>query len=214
MPNPKNNILKLKVMKWKDLTLRQFNELSAVQVDNEEEKVIEYARIVFGDEILDLPLSQFAEKIKDLEFLNEELVEKVPPKKITINNREYEVSGLLGSITTAQYIDFNNHLKTRELNKMLSVFVIPKGHKYNDGYDMEEVMEDIMDMPITIVNNLSAFFLRQYDKSIRVILSYLTKKVVNKTKMSKEEKRLMEALLRVTELSLTPSSFVKLPTTH
>lgn len=196
-------------MKWKDITLRQFNELSQVQVDNEEEKVIEYARIVFGDEILDLPLSQFAEKIKDLEFLNDEIVEKVPPKKISINNRDYDVTGLLGSITTAQYIDFNNHLKGKELNRMLSVFIVPKGHKYNDGYDMEEVMEDILDMPITIVNNLSAFFLRQYAKSIKVILRCLTHKLTRGKKMSKEERDLMKALLRVSELSLTPSSFVK-----
>lgn len=196
-------------MKWKDITLRQFNELSQVQVDNEEEKVLEYARIVFGDEILDLPLSQFAEKIKDLEFMNDEIVEKVPPKKISINNRDYDVTGLLGSITTAQYIDFNNHLKGKELNRMLSVFIVPKGHKYNDGYDMEEVMEDILDMPITIVNNLSAFFLRQYAKSIKAILHCLTHKLTRGKKMSKEERDLMKALLRVSELSLTPSSFVK-----
>ena len=81
-------------------------------------------------------------------------------KDIKVNGREYYFDGLLGKITTAQYIDFQNYQKNNDEQKSFSVFIIPKGHKYNDGYDIEQVFNDILDVPVPVLFSASFFLSR------------------------------------------------------
>ena len=86
----------------------------------------------------------------------------------------------------------------------MSVFIIPKGHKYNDGYDMLQVIDDIKSIPIPIVNSLSFFFSRQFKESMRIFQSYLTKemKTMNIPKEAKEN--LIKVVENSVDLILTP----------
>ena len=192
-------------MKWKDVTLNQFNRLQEVlDIENEEEKVIGIAEIMFGEDVVNLPISEFKKKISELSFLSEPIPNNVPPKKITVNGHKYFVDCLLGNITTAQYIDFTNHSKTNDLSKIISAFLIPDGHKYNDGYDMIEVMNDIKDLPITVVNDIAFFFGRQFSIFMRIFQRYSLKQI-KKTKLPKEVKEsLTMAVEKSVDLALTP----------
>lgn len=51
---------------------------------------------------------------------------------------------------------------SRLFPQMLSVFLIPKNHKYGDGYDMQKCASDILQMPVTRLLSAASFFLTLY----------------------------------------------------
>ena len=199
-------------MKWSDVKYYQFEKLQELlKIDNEEERLIEIAQLLLGEEVLDLPVAEFSKKVKELDFLKNEMPSGIPPKKITVNGRKYFLDCLLGNVTTAQYIDFTNHSKTNDICKMLSVFLIPEGHKYNDGYDMLEVMNDIKDLPVTVVYDTAFFFGRHYSEFMRIFQRYSIKDI-ERTNLPKEaKKKLIKVVKDSVNLVLYPlsSNFAK-----
>jgi hypothetical protein len=199
-------------MKWSDVKYYQFEKLQELlKIDNEEERLIEVAQLLLGEEVLNLPVAEFSKKVKELDFLQSEMPSGIPPKKITVNGRKYYLDCLLGNVTTAQYIDFTNHSKTNDICKMLSVFLIPEGHKYNDGYDILEVMKDIKDLPVTVVYDTAFFFGKHYSEFMRIFQRYSIKDI-EMTNLPKEAKKnLIKVVKDSVNLVLYPlsSNFAK-----
>lgn len=80
---------------------------------------------------------------------------------LNINGKEYDVLSKIENLTVAQYVDFQQYVKEKpqSLAKLLSVFVIPKGKQYNEGYDIEDVIDELNNnLDIVTANELSAFF--------------------------------------------------------
>ncbi len=194
-------------MTWYDVTLYQFEKLQdLMKINNEEERLFAIAELLLGEEVTNLPISEFVSATKQLSFLSEEIEHKIPPKNLELNGRKYNVDCLLGRVSTAQYIDFQNHLKGNDIAVTLSVFIIPKDHKYNDGYDMLQVIDDIKSIPIPIVNSLSFFFSRQFKESMRIFQSYSIKQI-KKTDIPKDAKKnLIKAVESSVDLVLSPLS--------
>lgn len=190
-----------KEMNWYDVSLFQFLKLQELtKIEDETERVLNIAELLLGTEVTNLPLVKFTEEIKKLSFLNTEVPESIPPKHVEVNNRKYSVDCLLGNITTAQYVDYTNHAKSNDVAKMLSVFIIPEGHKYNDGYDMLQVINDINDLPVPIVNSIAFFFVKQLVKFMEIFQSYSIKQL-KKMKIPKElKKNLIQVLQSITDL--------------
>ena len=190
------NMNKYSKLNWYNVNLNQFILLQDVfKIEDDTEKMISVAEIILGNDVTNLPLKEFNEQMKRLEFLKEEIPTSVPPKKIEVNGRKYFLDCLLGSITTAQYVDYTNQSNTGDLSKMLSVFVIPEGHKYNDGYDMLEVINDIGMLPIPIVNSIAFFFGRQFSVFMRIFQRYSAKQI-KKTNLPKEVKENMIKIMK------------------
>ena len=135
------------------------------------------------------------------------------PKKININNQVYNVNYNIDKLNMAQYIDFQqtiikkNYLEN--LPALLSIFVIPKGHKYNDDYDILELRK-VLENNITLDEALSIiFFLKM--KSISLIkLKLLYYKLMlkimrwtTKDKQTKEMLRMAQNQLSMLESNLT-----------
>lgn len=198
---------KEKKMTWYNVTLRQFLVLQdLLKIEDEDDRTIAIAELLLGDDVTTLPLSEFLEKIKQLDFLKEPIPENVPPKKLEIQGKKYYLDCLLGRVMTAQYVDYVNFSKTNDISKMLAVFVIPENHKYNDGYDMEEVFEDIKEIPIPVVNNLAFFFKRQFNAYMKIFQRYSTK-ALKKTKIPKEmKKQLVNVVEKSVDMVLYPLS--------
>ena len=194
-----------KQMTWYDVTLYQFEKLQdLLKIENEEDRMFAIAELLLGEEVTNLPISEFVSATKRLSFLNDEIETKTPPKNLELNGRKYIVDCLLGRISTAQYIDFQNHLKGNDIAVTLSVFIIPKGHKYNDGYDMLQVIDDIRSIPIPIVNSLSFFFSRQFKESMRIFQSYLTKEMKTMNIPKEAQENLIKVVKNSVDLILTP----------
>ena len=187
-------------MTWNVITYRQLLDIREdANIEDENERVYAIMEAVFGEDVLDLPLKDFNEKCKELQFLQKEIPNDLHVKDIKVNGREYYFDGLLGKITTAQYIDFQNYQKNNDEQKVFSVFIIPKGHKYNDGYDMEQVFNDILDIPVPVLFSASFFFSRQFELFIRIFRRYSIKQM-KKLGLPKEA---MENLEKVVNLSTT-----------
>lgn len=188
------------MLKWTDITYRTLLDIrEAANIEDENERVYAIMEAVFGEDVLDLPLKDFNEKCKELQFLQKEIPNDLHVKDIKVNGREYYFDGLLGKITTAQYIDFQNYQKNNDEQKSFSVFIIPKGHKYNDGYDMEQVFNDILDIPVPVLFSASFFLSRQFELFIRIFRRYSIKQM-KKLGLPKEA---MENLEKVVNLSTT-----------
>ncbi len=190
----------IKIMTWNNITYRQLLDIrEASNIEDENERVYGIMAAIFGEDVLDLPLKEFNEKCKELQFLQKPVPNDLHVKNIKVNGREYYFDGLLGKITTAQYIDFQNYQKNEDEQKIFSVFIIPKGHKYNDGYDMDQVFNDILDVPVPILFSASFFFIRQFELFIKIFRRYSIKQM-KKTGLPKE---VMENLEKVVNLSTT-----------
>lgn len=198
---------KEKKMNWYNVTLRQFLMLQELfKVEDENERVIAIAELLLGDNVTSLPLPEFMDKVKKLSFLKEALPENNPPKKVEVNGRKYYMDCLLGNVSTAQYVDYTNFSNTNDICKMMAVFLIPEGHKYNDGYDMEQVFQDVNDLPIPIVNSAAFFFAKQFKTFMRIFQRYSTKQL-KKTNLPKEAKESMiEVVNKSVDMALFPLS--------
>lgn len=193
------------MLKWTDIKYRTLLDIrEAANIEDENERVYAIMEAVFGEDVLDLPLKDFNEKCKELQFLQKEIPNDLHVKDIKVNGREYYFDGLLGKITTAQYIDFQNYQKNNDEQKSFSVFIIPKGHKYNDGYDMEQVFNDILDIPVPVLFSASFFFSRQFELFIRIFRRYSIKQM-KKLGLPKEAMENLEKVVNLsTEMMLTP----------
>lgn len=96
-------------------------------------------------------------------------------------------------ITVAQMMDFSV-LSTdpiENIEKLLAIFLIPKGKKYNDGYDLMEVQKAILKMDFNEVSPLLAFFLRWFNGCRNHIQISCLEEVRKQTKRIKKlEKRI------------------------
>lgn len=66
-------------------------------------------------------------------------------------------------LTTGQYIDYQTYMQDNEdfknLAKVLSVFIVPKGKTYNEGYDVEDVIRELDEhLSIQIALGVCFFF--------------------------------------------------------
>ena len=135
------------------------------------------------------------------------------PKKIKISDNVYNVNYSLDKLNMAQYIDFQQTIVKKNylenLPTLLSIFIIPKGHKYNDDYDILE-LRNILENNITLDEALSiVFFLKTRSISlIKLQLLYykLMLKIMRWTtrdKQTKEMLRMAQNQLSMLENNLT-----------
>ena len=120
------------------------------------------------------------------------------PKKIKINDQVYKINYSIDKLNMAQYIDFQqtiikkNYLEN--LPALLSIFIIPKGHKYNDDYDILE-LRNILENNMTLDEALSiVFFLKTKSISlIKLKLLYykLMLKIMRWTTRDKQTKEML-----------------------
>ena len=160
------------------------------------------------DEIMKLPLPKYSEYVRLSTFLTEKPKPKAEcPKKITLNDRKYYVIKKAEELTAAQYIDYQNYMKMKDpdskLAEILSIFIIPEGKKYVEGYDITEVINDIKDyLPILSAFNICFFFRKKQAESIERTLIYLglMMKIWKRKVPTEEQKAMMEEAERKMKL--------------
>ena len=141
------------------------------------------------DMIYDLPLPEFNDKIQKTAFLYEEPKPLQVSTVYKLGDMELEACLNINDLTTAQFIDYQTYVKDKnKMVELLSVFLVPKGHKYNKDYNVFEVQKIIRDnMPITQAMGLSDFFLLLYKSLLKASLISSTRKL---KKMMRKEKDL------------------------
>lgn len=180
---------------WESLTWNEYEQLEQIlnaDIPNDY-KTVHIVSLLSGlsiDEIEALPISQFQKFFPALDFLNTEPETHHHKFEYTINGREYEFKGKVDEITTAQYIDYRSYMEKeqKDVIELMSAFIIPKGHEYNDGYDMDAVKNDIKDMCWLDIRACTFFFRIQLAAYILILKSSLVKSM-KKTKKNKKQKK-------------------------
>lgn len=100
----------------------------------------------------------------------------IVPNSIKIGDMELDVVKDIANIKYNQYVDFQTYFKDLDNNRaeILSVILVPKGHKYNDGYNLQELIEAINDnITIHQFNVILNFFLEGLERLTKVSLRSL-----------------------------------------
>lgn len=176
-------------MNWKQITLHQWKQLEEISNKEYEDDILKTADIisvVFGiDDPMELTPSQFNAFVSELNFLTESIPETKLCNTYTINGTKYNFDGNCFSMTMSQLMDWRSFSTAEHIDygNCLSVFLVPEGHKYNDGYDMEKTLEDIDLLPITDVMKIYSFWQAGFVLFTETLTSYFNKQM-KKTNLS------------------------------
>lgn len=174
-------------MNWKDLDLKTFKKLEQAIKVEEQEPILKNALVVqalFGINTDNLTIPELGKYIKEIEFLNSPCPKVLAKTKYTINGNKYSVKLDLSKLSVTQYMDYQELVKTQDYARILTVFIIPEGHNYNDGYDIKSVEKDINDMSIIDVLAIYNFFTIAFLQCTKTLKDY-SLKLMKKGKMNK-----------------------------
>lgn len=158
---------------WTNITLKDWyaiQELLEVQDEWTMYNILDY---LYDIDSTNMPISEL--RNYSLAFLNNTTVldnYKVDPDY----DKRYDFSLDLTKVSVAQFIDYNNYIKEEpvKFERILSVFIYPKGKTYNDGsYNIEDVQNDILQFPFALVKKLAFFFGRQLTAFTTITLFFL-----------------------------------------
>lgn len=191
---------------WKDVTIDEYFDLRERLGDDaltDYEKIIIKIAFITGkreEEIWNLNWDEFRTLQVEALWMDEfKLKENVNFKTIEINGEKYSIDTNLQNFTVAQYIDFQTFFPKRKTNEriignILACFIIPKGKKYADGYNIQELVENInSNLDIMTANEIMFFFLKQYLISIRATANYFNW-ILKRMKRKAKDKKLIEKL--------------------
>ena len=198
----------LKKKSWNDVTIDEFTQIQDSYKDTEmtdEDRTLNLVYLLTDEDPMEMPFTEFQKVLKELQFIKSEVPANPLKKRYELNGKKYRLMQAIDKISTAQYIDYTTYLKNMEDDidyvNILSVFILPEDSvKYNDGYDLETVKNDIRYyMSIADALGIFRFFFRYYKNFIDVSLYFLRKRLKKmKRKMQKgtEEYKKMEEIIR------------------
>lgn len=180
-------------MNWSDITLEKFMEIQAIKEIDPINVTAQIIKILYGiNDPESLPYTEFLKYSEDLKFLGKE-IKRVPLKDTyQINGTTYVLENNVMTFMTQQVVDWRNYSKEENnMHKFMSVVMVPEGHKYNDGYDMEKVQNDMLDLDMSTVISLMDFFQKCWVEFIKVSRDYLTSQL-EKTEIPEEKRKEIE----------------------
>ena len=196
---------------YNKLTLGKYMEIQEISRNESLEdidKQVQILSILTGmaeEEILHLPIQDYKELVAKSSFLDPQNINYHPvAKKYLLGKFELIPCRDFRKIETCQYIDFQTYAPDLDkyLVEFLSVILVPKGHRYNEGYDILEVQKAIREeMSVSDGVSLAGFFLTWCRKSIKDSLNYSKQeamRIKDKTKREeilgkiREQERLLE----------------------
>lgn len=181
---------------WGDITLNEFIELelilnSDIPDSYRTTNILSLLSNRSTEELENLPAVEFVNLANKLNFITEAPKPNKVKNKYKINNNTYILKADISNITTAQYMDYQAYNKEipLDLAKIIACWIIPSGHEYNDGYDMQEVFKDAGDMPLIDALGISFFFPKQLAAYILILKDSLEK---NLTELEMDKKKVEE----------------------
>lgn len=191
---------------WNDITLEKFIKIQDLLNEQDEYTEPNLRELIYGVDTSNMTIAEATKY--DISFLAEQINYKniKLKEKYKLNGRKYCSNINLTKVTTAQFIDYTNYVREedKDFSKILSVFVIPEGHSYNDGYDMREVQKDLLQLDIATVYSMSFFMMRMLQAFAIIFQSSFQEEVkkmnLNQTKKEQLEKSLKEVMTSVYSL--------------
>lgn len=195
---------------YRDLPIGDYMDIVAISKDEgleEVDKQVKIISILTGRseaDILDLPIQEYKSLAANLVFLSY----PIPSEDVQRVADSYKIGKFelipvidIRKVTTAQYIDFQTfHQAGLEdhFAEILSCLLVPKGKKYNQGYDVLEVQDAIKrNLSVFDTMMLYGFFVVSCGESIRGMLTFSLQEaqtIKDKTKRTEMVQRIQEQM--------------------
>ena len=186
------------ITNYSELPLRKYYQMKEVlEGDFDIDQQIKLLSIITDipeDELFNMKLSKYEQQLSALDFLTNKPVPKSNiPNKILINGKKYRILKDVSKMTAGQYIDIQTYYKENlGYEYILSTILIPEGYKkYSEGYDIQEVINDILDIDIQTAIDVCFFFQKKLMNSIRTTLIYLDW-IIKRIKIPQKKEQLQE----------------------
>ena len=147
---------------WDQVSLKKYQMMLAVDPESEDAGLerMAIANDMTLDELMNAPLTEANDMAEAMQFMQKPPKPRHTKKVYVINGREYTLKADPRSITTAQYIDYDQLQNKADLLEVLAIVMVPPGHLYNDGYDFEQAKSDMGDLTVEDAVSISDFFTR------------------------------------------------------
>ena len=154
--------------KWSDITIAEYERIVDIinRTDDEIERLTGVISVLSGvdeNEIEDMPIAEIARIGQKLDFLNSFDFNKNTTYKSLVIDGETLVLAVK-DMSVAQYVDFQAtwSAETKDLARIISICYVPKGKKYNQDYDIEELIKKIRNnVSIDKANSIGFFLLKK-----------------------------------------------------
>lgn len=166
-----------------ELTIKEFNKYTEYLEDKDNPDIYGIFEL-FGEDANKMNYLDFEKKWKKIQ--NMTLSTKGVKRVYKIGNKEFKACLNPSKLKAGQFVDFQNFIKNNAgIEVILSVFLLPiekkwfikKVKNYNDGYDLLEVQEYLLNnFKIGEANELSNFFLHLSIDLLTTTKAYLIKK--------------------------------------
>lgn len=188
---------------FRSLPMGKYEDILKVMKDDSLEEIDRQVEVISiltdtdKDTILSLPITDYKELVVASRFLAvaPEVSSKVA-KEYIIGDYRLVPTDDIRKIITAQYKDFQEYVKDIENNvvEILSCFLIPKGKKYLEDYDVLDVQTAIREeLSVSDAMNLCAFFMMRLGDLMVSSLTSLKKE-------SKKKPELMERVRKIEKM--------------
>lgn len=191
--------MELHYKSWDNIPIKVYNRISQIIKETEEkteESIIPILSILYNvpeQEISSLKIMEVQKLIKETNWINKFSFDKEKKiEKLTINGVKCRVKYNLSDFTYQQYLDYNEYFSKIEedpsyLANVLATFILPENKKYNDGYDLQQLTDDIEDtLPITQCQSLIYSFVTSCLESLSAILTSSANQTMKKIVMKKK----------------------------
>lgn len=193
----------MKLKDWKDITLSQYYKIKEFLQDPDEYTPYNLLDTIYDIDSTSLKLSELSKYNGALDFIGMEVPTVNLKDKYEINGTVYCSNLNLTTVTAAQFIDYQNYSGTDKFEDYLSVFFIPEGHSYNDGYDIEKTKEDLRNLDFPTVKSTAFFFTIQFVRLQNSFLSSLKKDLKKMGVKDREQRKLLkEQIDKLEQLNL------------
>ena len=154
--------------KWSDVTIAEYERIVDIinRTDDEIERLTGVISVLSGvdeNEIADMPIAEIARIGQKLDFLNSFDFNKNATYNSLVIDGETLVLAVK-DMSVAQYVDFQAtwSADTKDLARIISICYVPKGKKYNQDYDIEELIKKIRNnVSIDKANSIGFFLLKK-----------------------------------------------------
>ena len=168
---------------WKQVTLDKYKQITAIcdGVPDDYEATVKLVAILNDDtpeNVWNYPMRKMNELTNQLTFLREFPELKARKyKQLNIGGWRLAADTKLKDFTVAQYLDFQSvwQAEEKDLARLIAIFYLPEGKKYNDGYDVAQLISEIeQNIDVVTANEIAFFLCRRWLRSTRYIRVYLS----------------------------------------
>ena len=181
---------------WKQLTLKQYQEIERYYADKTDEQVDvrEIMHILFNktqDEIDALPIDVFERLLRELKWLSDKPQFDEPRAYVYINDVRYTVN-VVEKLKAGEYIAVDTAIKADRHNyaAILAILCRKEGEIYDSKFENEVLpsrIEMFEQIPVVDVMPIVSFFLQLWMTSAQLSqLSSMAKEAINLTQQSIE----------------------------